>query len=34
MSNHQQNTLGMIGGVSWESTQSYYRLINEGVKGK
>ncbi|GAB3214870.1 aspartate/glutamate racemase family protein [Pseudaeromonas pectinilytica] len=25
-------TLGLIGGMSWESTQSYYRLINEGVK--
>ena len=34
MPNHQQNTLGIIGGMSWESTQSYYRLINEGVKVK
>lgn len=25
-------TLGMIGGMSWESTAAYYRLINEGVK--
>lgn len=25
-------TLGLIGGMSWESTQSYYRLINEAVK--
>lgn len=25
-------TLGMIGGMSWESTATYYRLINEGVK--
>ncbi len=25
-------TLGLIGGMSWESTQGYYRLINEGVK--
>ena len=24
--------LGLIGGMSWESTASYYRLINEGVK--
>ena len=27
-------TIGLIGGMSWESTQSYYRLINEGVKTK
>lgn len=26
------NTIGLIGGMSWESTQTYYRLINEGVK--
>ncbi|CAM4253316.1 aspartate/glutamate racemase family protein [Pseudoalteromonas byunsanensis] len=25
-------TIGLLGGMSWESTQSYYRLINEGVK--
>ena len=25
-------TLGLIGGMSWESTVPYYRLINEGVK--
>ncbi|RCS31244.1 aspartate/glutamate racemase family protein [Rhodanobacter denitrificans] len=25
-------TLGLIGGMSWESTVSYYRLINEAVK--
>lgn len=30
----QQRTLGIIGGMSWESTESYYRLINEGVKAK
>jgi len=29
-----QRTLGIIGGMSWESTESYYRLINEGVKNK
>lgn len=34
MPNHQQNILGIIGGMSWESTQSYYRLINEGVKAE
>lgn len=27
-------TIGMLGGMSWESTQSYYRAINEGVKAK
>lgn len=25
-------TIGLIGGMSWESTQSYYRLLNLGVK--
>ena len=25
-------TLGLLGGMSWESTVTYYRLINEGVK--
>ena len=25
-------TIGMIGGMSWESTVTYYRLINETVK--
>ena len=30
----QQKTLGIIGGMSWESTESYYRLINEGIKDK
>ncbi|BFM01399.1 aspartate/glutamate racemase [Psychrobacter alimentarius] len=29
-----QRALGIIGGMSWESTESYYRLINEGVKAK
>ncbi len=24
--------IGLIGGTSWEATQVYYRLINEGVK--
>lgn len=27
-------TIGLIGGMSWESTVSYYRLINEAVKEK
>lgn len=26
--------LGLIGGMSWESTMPYYRLINEGVKAR
>ena len=30
----ENKTLGIIGGMSWESTQSYYRLINQGVKKK
>ncbi len=25
-------TIGMIGGMSWESTASYYQALNEGVK--
>lgn len=25
-------TIGLIGGMSWESTITYYQLINEGVK--
>lgn len=25
-------TIGLIGGMSWESTQEYYRFLNEGVK--
>jgi len=27
-------TIGLIGGMSWESTATYYRLINEGVKAR
>ncbi len=26
--------IGMLGGMSWESTVSYYRAINEGVKAR
>lgn len=26
-------TIGLIGGMSWESTVSYYQIINEAVKG-
>lgn len=25
-------TIGLLGGMSWESTVTYYRVINEGVK--
>jgi len=25
-------TIGLLGGMSWESTESYYRLLNETVK--
>jgi aspartate racemase len=27
-------TIGLIGGMSWESTETYYRLINEAVREK
>jgi aspartate racemase len=27
-------TLGLLGGMSWESTLTYYRLINEGVRDR
>lgn len=27
-------TIGLLGGMSWESTQTYYRLINQGVKSR
>ena len=27
-------TIGLIGGMSWESTVEYYRLINEGIKAR
>lgn len=25
-------TIGLLGGMSWESTATYYRLINEGIR--
>ena len=28
----RMKTLGLIGGMSWESTAEYYRLINQGVR--
>ena len=27
-------TIGLIGGMSWESTQIYYRLLNEGIRDR
>ncbi|EEG76029.1 aspartate/glutamate racemase family protein [Dethiobacter alkaliphilus] len=27
-------TIGLIGGMSWESSLEYYRIINEGVKSR
>lgn len=27
-------TIGVLGGMSWESTLSYYRLLNEGTKSR
>ena len=27
-------TIGLIGGMSWESTAEYYRIINETIKEK
>jgi len=25
-------TIGLVGGMSWESTANYYRSINNGIK--
>ena len=27
-------TIGLIGGMSWESSAHYYRLLNEAVKAR
>lgn len=27
-----QKTIGLLGGMSWESTATYYRVLNEGIK--
>ena len=27
-------TIGLLGGMSWESTTDYYRTINKGIKEK
>lgn len=29
---HYMKTIGLLGGMSWESTELYYRLINEGTR--
>ena len=31
---NKMKTIGLLGGMSWESTVIYYRLINEGIKHK
>ena len=30
--NHQMKKLGIIGGMSWESTATYYSILNQGVR--
>ena len=30
----KQKTIGLLGGMSWESTAVYYRELNEGIKAK
>ncbi|MBC7668642.1 MAG: aspartate racemase, partial [Gemmatimonadaceae bacterium] len=30
----EQALIGLIGGMSWESSAQYYRLINEGVRDR
>lgn len=32
--NAPRRTLGLLGGMSWESTAVYYRLLNEGVRAR
>jgi aspartate racemase len=34
MEAREMRTLGLLGGMSWESTALYYRLLNEGVKAQ
>lgn len=29
-----QKTIGLLGGMSWESTATYYRALNEGIKAR
>ena len=30
----QMRTVGLLGGMSWQSTQIYYKLINEDVQAR
>ncbi|MCB0364952.1 MAG: amino acid racemase [Bdellovibrionaceae bacterium] len=30
----RQNVIGLIGGMSWESSAVYYRLLNEGIRSR
>ncbi len=30
----QQKVIGLIGGMSWESSAEYYRIINETVRAR
>ena len=30
--NYKQKTIGLLGGMSWQSTATYYRELNEGIK--
>jgi len=30
----QHRTIGLVGGMSWESTALYYRLLNEGMQAR
>ena len=32
--NHQMKKLGIIGGMSWESTATYYNSLNQGVRAR
>ena len=34
INHHAMKTIGLIGGMSWESSLEYYRIINEQVKEK
>ena len=34
MKESRVKTIGLIGGMSWESTLVYYRLLNEGVRAR
>jgi len=34
MSHLMMKTIGMLGGMSWESTVTYYKALNEGVRSR